>query len=190
VIGNYVGQPLGSEEPMTAAFVHVLAFRDGRIVELRQVTDSQRWSDAAAGVELATINRMFDAVERRDAEALLSAYAEDVVITEADALPYGGPFHGHEGAVQHGRAYVEAWDPLQTPADRLLDRSILHAGERIFVIWHQRGTSSDGERLDQRVIDLIEMRDGKVRSLQMFHSDTAATREFLDQGLSRPPGLG
>ena len=48
VIGRYVGEPPRGA-PLSAAFAHVLTFRDDRIAELRQITDSHRWHDAAAG---------------------------------------------------------------------------------------------------------------------------------------------
>ncbi|MGI8559369.1 MAG: nuclear transport factor 2 family protein [Solirubrobacteraceae bacterium] len=83
VTGSYIGQPPGSEEQLMAAFAHVLEFRDGRIVELRQITDTQRWSEAADDLDIKLVRRMFEAVEKRDAEALLSTYAQNVVITEA-----------------------------------------------------------------------------------------------------------
>jgi ketosteroid isomerase-like protein len=179
VIGSYVGEPPGTDRPFTAAFAHVLAFRDGLIAELRQVTDSQGWGEAAASADVAVIRRMFEAVEHRNAEALLSTYAEDVVITEASSLPYGGVYRGHEGALRHGMAYLATWDSIQTTDDRKLQPLIRNAGDRVIVVWRQKATSADGRRLDLPVIDLIELRDGQVESLEMYHLDTAAVLEFL-----------
>src|SRR5215831_7820089 len=48
VTGSYTGQPPGAGQPLTAAFAHVLAFRDGRLAELRQFTDSHHRPQAAA----------------------------------------------------------------------------------------------------------------------------------------------
>src|SRR5215470_6316735 len=39
VTGSYPGQPPGAGRPQAAAFAYVLAFRDGRVAELRQFTD-------------------------------------------------------------------------------------------------------------------------------------------------------
>ena len=47
VLGHYRGQPPGSGHPFVAPFAHELAFRDGRIAELRQITDTQQWVNAA-----------------------------------------------------------------------------------------------------------------------------------------------
>ena len=43
VIGHYVGQPPGPGGPLSAVFAHILTFRDDRIAELIQITDTQRW---------------------------------------------------------------------------------------------------------------------------------------------------
>lgn len=184
VIGSYTGEPAGPDRPLNAAFAHTLAFREGRVVELRQVTDSQRWAEAAAAVDLAVVGRMFQAVEGRDAETLLSLYAEDIVITEASSLPYGGIYHGHEGAIEHGMAYLATWDSIQTTDDRKLQPLILNASERVIVMWRQKATAADGRHLDAPVLDMIELRFGQVASLQMFHSDTAGVLEFLNAALA------
>jgi uncharacterized protein len=43
-IGEYRGRtPAG--EPFAATFAHVFRFTDGRIVELRQITDTRSWID-------------------------------------------------------------------------------------------------------------------------------------------------
>jgi ketosteroid isomerase-like protein len=47
-IGRYVGTARGTGRPLDAAFVHVLEIRDGRVASLEQVTDTQRWHEAAA----------------------------------------------------------------------------------------------------------------------------------------------
>src|SRR5215831_10083257 len=135
VTGSYTGQPPGADRPQAAAFAYVFAFRDGRLAELRQFTDSHRWQQAAVAAGLGTVRRMFEAAERRDAQALLSTYAEDIVITEAASLPYGGIYHGHHGAVRHARAYTATWDHLQSVGDRRMEPLIMQAGDRVVVLW-------------------------------------------------------
>lgn len=178
-IGSYVGDPPGAEQALRAAFAHVLAFREGRIAELRQITDTQIWSEAAASANTAAVRRLFEAVERRDAEALLRSYTEDVVITEPESLPYGGVYRCHDGALQHGAAYLQTWGHLQTDEDRRLEPTIRDAGHRVFVQWRQKATAPDGRHLDLPAVDVIELRDGQVASLKMFHHDTAALLNFL-----------
>ena len=179
VTGSYTGQPPGAGRPQAAAFVHVLAFRDGQLAELRQFTDSHRRQQATTAAGLGTVRRMFEAAERRDAQALLGTYADDIVITEAASLPYGGVYHGHHGAVRHASAYTATWDHLQSAGDRRMEPLIWPAGDRVVVLWRQKATAADGRRLDLPVVDVIELRNGKVGSLHMFSADTATLLEFL-----------
>src|SRR5215472_1933593 len=182
VTGSYTGQPPGAGQPQAGAFAYVLAFRDGQVAELRQFTDNHPGQQAAAGAGLGTVRRMFEAAERRDAQALLSTYADDIVITEAASLPYGGIYHGHHGAVRHARAYTATWDHLQSAGDRRMEPLIMPAGDRVVVLWRQKATAADGRHLDLPVVDVIEVRNGKVGSLHMFPADTAKLLEFLRAG--------
>ena len=56
--------------------------------------------------DVAVVQRLFAAVEDRDLGSLLACYSEDVEITEADALPYGGVWRGMEGAVGHAMGFL------------------------------------------------------------------------------------
>jgi ketosteroid isomerase-like protein len=178
VTGTYVGQPRHATPPLRAAFAHVLALRDGQVCELRQITDTQRWAEAAAGADAEVVRQLFAAVEQRDGQAVLDAYAADVVIREAPSLPYGGVYHGHDGARRHALAYTATWDHLQSPEDRRLEPRIQGHDDQA-VTWRQKATASDGRHLDVPVVDLIGLRDGKVASLEMFPQDTAAVLDFL-----------
>ena len=48
--------------------------------------------------------RLFEAVEHRDREGVVAIYRENIVINEAQSLPYGGEFREHEGALRQGKA--------------------------------------------------------------------------------------
>src|SRR5215216_2079658 len=99
---------------------------------------------------VAAIQRLFGAVEQRDLEGVLAAYTPDIEIHEAESLPYGGTYHGLDGAERHAYAYEATWAPLQEPGVRALDAEMLDAGEHVIVRWRQRGRSPDG----QHTIDL------------------------------------
>jgi len=47
-LGHYRGTARASGRDLDAVFVHVLRFRDGKVVDLIQITDSQRWIEALA----------------------------------------------------------------------------------------------------------------------------------------------
>lgn len=188
VTGTYVGHRPDTTPPLTAAFAHVLTLRNGQVSELRQITDTHRWAQAAAAADAEVIRQLFAAVEERDGQAVLDAYATDVVIREAPSLPYGGAYHGHDGALRHALAYTATWDHLQSADDRKLQPQIRSHDDRVVVTWRQKATATDGRHLDVPVVDLIGLRAGKVTSLEMFQQDTAAVLDFLAHQERNDPG--
>jgi len=52
-LGHYRGTARESGRDLDAVFVHVLRFRDGKVVDLIQITDSQRWIEALEPVPAA-----------------------------------------------------------------------------------------------------------------------------------------
>jgi uncharacterized protein len=130
---------------------------------------------------MEAVRRLFKAVEERDLTGVLAAYDPEVVIREAESLPYGGVYRGIEGAERHARGYEQAWGRLQTPAERRLDATFLDAGEQVVVLWRQRGRAADGSReFDMPAVSVYRLRGGRVVESQMFHADASAVRRFLD----------
>jgi uncharacterized protein len=179
VLGHYQGQPPGPGRPLSAVFAHVLTFRDDRITELIQITDTQRWVEAAVDADTTVVKTLFEAVRRRDATTVLNSYSVDIEIREPAALPYGGVYRGHDGAMHHATAYTKCWDPIQTEDDRDMQPEILSARDHLFVLWRLKSTTVR-RRLDVPVVDVIKLRDRQIVSLEMFHHDAMAVCEFLD----------
>jgi hypothetical protein len=126
------------------------------------------------------VRRLFLAVERRDLAGVLAAYAPDVVIHEAESLPYGGRYRGLAGAEQHAYAYEDAWAPLQPPGVRKLDAEVLAAGDGVVVIWRQRGEHPlTGATFDAPAVSVYRMRGGLIAHSRMFQHDAAAVARFL-----------
>jgi ketosteroid isomerase-like protein len=49
VLGRYRGRARGTGQPVDAAFAHLWTARDGRLVGLRQITDTALWAAALEG---------------------------------------------------------------------------------------------------------------------------------------------
>lgn len=129
---------------------------------------------------LETIRRLFKAVESRDPRGLLDCYREDVIIREAESLPYGGTYQGHEGALRHAAGYLRCWGSLQDDEHRRLEPELLDAGEYVVVLWRQRAIHrGSGERLDSPAVSLYRMREGRIAESVMYHFDTAWLLTFL-----------
>lgn len=129
------------------------------------------------------VRRLFKAVEERDLQALLDCYDEDVEIHEAESLPYGGVYRGHDGVVEHAAAWTKAWGPLQTPEEHRLDATFLDGeGDTVGATFRHRAVDRNrGEHLDGPEVGIYEVRGGKVVRSQMFHADSAAVARFLEE---------
>lgn len=64
---------------------------------------------------LENTHRLFKAVEERDVVGVLAAYDPEIVIRDAELLPYGGIYHGLEGAKQHIEGAAQTGIPLNPP---------------------------------------------------------------------------
>lgn len=129
---------------------------------------------------LTCVRNLFRAVEERDLPAVLAAYDPEIVIHEAESLPYGGAYVGHEGARKHAAGYVATWGPFQSHAERQLEPTF-HEGadNHIFVIWRQKAVAPDGTRIDLPVISDYLLKNAKIVEARMHHFDTQAIRDFL-----------
>jgi uncharacterized protein len=126
------------------------------------------------------VRRLFDAVERRDLAGVIASYDENIVIHEASSLPYGGVYHGYEGAQDHAARYVQTWDHFQTAAEQKLDAEFLDAGDTVIVLWRQRAARG-ARKFDSSAASVYRLRNGKIIESEMFQ-DTDAVLQFLGGG--------
>ena len=138
------------------------------------------YGDDLSSQNVAVVRALYDAVERRDAAGVWRAHAPDVVVREAESLPYGGEYHGLEGVRAHAMGFVGAWGPLQHGADLRMTPEFVAQGDRVAVLWHLRAQRADGgERLDVPAVTVHRIRDARVVESRMYHFDTVAMRDFL-----------
>lgn len=129
---------------------------------------------------LAVVRRLFDAVEHRDARVLTAVYAPDIVIREADSLPYGGVYHGHQGALQHAAGYLQTWHRMQSSRERNMLPRFLDAGEHVVVLWRQRARQiKTGATLDLPAVSVYRLHQQRIAESTMYHLDTAQLLRFL-----------
>ena len=124
------------------------------------------------------VKKLFEAVERRDREGVFAAYDPEITIREAENLPYGGEFHGFEGAMEHALGYRAVWDAWQSKTEQELNPTFLDAGDYVVVLWRQRAVSGD-KKFDSSAASVYKLRDGKIIESEMFQ-DTAAVLQFLN----------
>lgn len=125
--------------------------------------------------------RLFEAVENRNPQGVAAIYHESIVIHEAPSLPYGGEYHGHEGAFRHGRGFRAVWDRFQPPDARRLEPRFVAQDDHVTVQWrHKAENRETGERIDLPAVSVYRFVDGMVVDSRMFHFDIAALLRFLN----------
>jgi ketosteroid isomerase-like protein len=100
---------------------------------------------------------------------------EDFVIVEPDSLPYGGTHRGVDGYVslmrQIGGLFELAFEPQGLYA--VDDTTVLL---RMQVSFTARST---GRSITLRVVEVLEVAEGRVRRSEVFLADTAALLDTL-----------
>jgi uncharacterized protein YciI/ketosteroid isomerase-like protein len=135
-----------------------------------------------ARLNTSVVEALFEAVDRRDGDAVRAAYSENITIHEAASLPYGGDYRGPEGALRHGLGFRATWDRFQPHGARGLDPRILADGDHVIVLWHHNIENPEtGDRLDLPAVSVYRMETTKIIDSRMFHFDTAALLRFLDR---------
>jgi len=148
--------------------------------------------DLRSALSLANANKravkaLFEAVDRRDGEGVRASYDENITIHEAASLPYGGDYHGLEGALRHGQGFRAAWDRFQPHEARGLDPQIVADGDYVVVLWRHRIENAEtGDRLELPAVSVYRMENARIVDSRMFHFDTAALLRFLERNVARP----
>jgi uncharacterized protein len=124
---------------------------------------------------LATVGRVYEAFQSRDADTLRELFAPDIAVSQASALPWGGDYHGHDGAFTFLLKLVEHINSEVTTD------SLFAAGDHVVQTGHTRGNVvANGVPFDVPEVHVWEVRDGKVVRFQAY-IDTPAMLDALNR---------
>jgi ketosteroid isomerase-like protein len=118
---------------------------------------------------LEAIDRLYDAMNRRDTAALRELRAEHPDFSwesNSDELDSPGRLDGEELAA-YSRDLFEIFDELQT---EILERIDLDPDHLIFVVRHRVRGASSGVRVDREEVHLWTARGDRIESLREFGS--------------------
>ncbi|MBH5335588.1 nuclear transport factor 2 family protein [Streptomyces pactum] len=103
--------------------------------------------------------------------ALLAPYfAPDVVLHQADALPYGGVWRGHDGLQRFFLAMSGTWESFA-----MVEQRFLAVGDPVVVLTQVRArVRATGRELGFPILQTIGFRDGRIAEVRPFYWDTAA----------------
>lgn len=102
-------------------------------------------------------------------ELLAPFFASDVVLHQAEALPYGGTWRGHDGLEQFFLAMSHAWAAFD-----LVDQKFLATDGTAVVLTqvHARARAT-GRELDFPILQTVEATNGRITDIRPFYWDTA-----------------
>jgi len=103
-------------------------------------------------------------------ELLAPYFAPDVVLHQADALPYGGTWRGHDGMERFFLAMSRAWETFD-----MVDQRFLAADGPAVVLTQVRARArATGRELAFPILQTIDATGGRIREVRPFYWDTAA----------------
>ncbi|MFI9504103.1 nuclear transport factor 2 family protein [Nocardia sp. NPDC052566] len=107
-------------------------------------------------------------------DLLAPYFSPDMVLHQAEALPYGGTWRGHDGMERFFLAMSECWAAFD-----LLDQDILATGDAIVVRTVVRARSrATGRELTFPILQTITVTDGRITEVYPFYWDTAAIADI------------
>lgn len=124
---------------------------------------------------LATIQRVYEAMKARDANALQELFAEDIRVWQSPELPWGGDHEGIDGAFTFFLTLVEHIESQVTT------ESLFAAGDHVVQTGRTRGkVVANGAPFDVAEVHVWELRNGKVVGFQAY-IDTPAMLDALNR---------
>jgi ketosteroid isomerase-like protein len=105
--------------------------------------------------------------------ALEPFFAPDVVLHQAEALPYGGAWRGHAGMERFFVAMSSAWESFE-----MVEQEFHPAGEVVVVRTEVRATArATGRTLEFPILQTVRVAEGRITEVRPFYWDTAAIAE-------------
>lgn len=124
------------------------------------------------------IQSIYEMGKTGDFETMLSFMDHDLVIHEADSLPYGGTYHGPEGFRRLITAVFQTFRSFEVEVDGMLSD-----GDQVIAMLRLKLGLKDSDRVfETRVAEYWRLRDGKAIELRPFYWDTAALAAAVRSG--------
>ena len=103
-------------------------------------------------------------------DILAPYFAADVVLHQADALPYGGTWRGHDGMERFMIAMRDTWS-----AFAMVEQEFLATGASAVVLTHVRARAREsGQELAFPILQTLRIAGGRIAEVRPFYWDTAA----------------
>jgi hypothetical protein len=107
---------------------------------------------------------------KADFAELAPFFDPQVVLYQAEGLPYGGTWHGHDGMERFFLAMSRTWESFEMKEQEIL------ADQDTIVVWtlvHARARAT-GQELDFPIVQTIRVLNGRISEVRPFYWDTQA----------------
>ncbi|MEJ3658378.1 nuclear transport factor 2 family protein [Actinomycetes bacterium KLBMP 9759] len=97
-------------------------------------------------------------------------FAPDVVLHQADSLPYGGTWRGHDGMERFFIAMSRAWETFE-----MVEQDFLSTSGPLVVLTQVRARArATGRELRFPILQTITVENGRITEIRPFYWDAAA----------------
>lgn len=101
-------------------------------------------------------------------DLLAPFFAPDVTLYQADALPYGGTWRGHEGMERFFLEMSRVWESFH-----MVEQEFLATGAPVVVLTQVRARArATGRDLEFPILQQVTVEDGRIREVRPFYWDT------------------
>ena len=122
------------------------------------------------------VQAMFDAMAVGDFELMKTYLHPEVVVTEAECLPYAGIHRGPDGYIRLVEKVVGTWDDLQLSVNAMAQE-----GDLVFVMSEFAGKNKAGVAFNMPMTEVFHFTDGKVSEVRPYYFDTHQLAELHAQ---------
>lgn len=103
-----------------------------------------------------------------DIQKAMMILDDDFVLTQAKSLPYGGEFRGEEGINQFFKLFFSFWKTFKSE-----NVEYFSDGSTVFTTSVGVGTTQTGKQIEVSMVQVYEVKDGKLLTTKPFYLDTA-----------------
>ncbi len=122
------------------------------------------------------IEAMFAALAAGDIEKMKSYLHPDVVVTEADCLPYAGVYRGPDAYMELVNKLFEAWDDVDVSV-----KAMVEEGDIVISISELSGKNKAGVAFTMPMAEVFYFTDGKLSEVRPYYYDTNKLAELYAQ---------
>ena len=117
---------------------------------------------------LALVQKFYGAIFKGDWGGVEQCVSEDIVVYEAQGLPYGGEYHGIQALQELFAQVVSYWDDLN------IEIKGVTAGDGyvVGVLQFSGSSKGTGQKISMPIAEISEFQNGRIASIKPVYWDT------------------